>query len=88
MDELGLAGFDATTWYGLVAPAGTPKEVIDVLHHSTAAVLTDPDARHIMHGLGIDVVGNSPREFEAYIKAQIPKWSAVVKSIARVYGQE
>ena len=42
IDELGLTGFDATTWYGLVAPAGTPKEIIDVLYHSTAAALEDP----------------------------------------------
>lgn len=85
MDELGLPGFDATTWYGLVAPAGTPKEVVDVLYHSTAAAINDPDARQIMSGLGIDVVGNSPREFEAYISAQIPKWSAVIKSIAHTH---
>ena len=81
IDELGLPGFDATTWYGLVAPAGTPKKIIDVLHHSTAAALEDPAARRIMSGLGIDVVGNSPREFKAYIETQIPKWSAVIKSI-------
>ena len=52
-----------------------------MLYHSTAAVLEDPASRKIMAGLGIDVVGNSPREFEAYIKTQIPKWSAVIKSI-------
>ena len=81
IDELGLPGFDATTWYGLVAPVGTPKEIVDILYHSTAAVLEDPASRQIMAGLGIDVVGNSPREFEAYIQAQIPKWSAVIKSL-------
>ena len=80
IDELGLKGFDATTWHGLVAPAGTPKEIIDVLHHSTAAALKDPAARKIMSGLGIDIVGSTPREFEAYIKAEIPKWTAVVKA--------
>jgi tripartite-type tricarboxylate transporter receptor subunit TctC len=80
--ELGLPGFDATTWYGLVAPPGTPKEIIDVLHYSTAAALDNPDARRIMSDLGIDVVGNSPREFETYIEAQIPKWAAVIESIA------
>jgi tripartite-type tricarboxylate transporter receptor subunit TctC len=88
MDEQGLPDFDATTWYGLVAPAGTPKEVIDLLYHSTAAVLADPDTRQIMRGLGIDVVGNSPREFESYIRTQIPKWSAVIKSITHTYGQD
>ena len=59
--------------------------MIDVLHHSTAAVLTDQEARQIMGGLGIDVVANSPREFESYIAAQIPKWSLVIKSIARTH---
>jgi tripartite-type tricarboxylate transporter receptor subunit TctC len=82
IEELGHPGFDATTWYGLVAPAGTPKEIVDVLHHSAAAVIQDAAARKIMSGLGIDVVGNSPREFETYIKAQTPKWAAVIKSIA------
>ena len=81
IEELGHPGFDATTWYGLVAPAGTPREIIDVLYHSAAAVIQDPAARKIMSGLGIDVVGNSPREFEAYIDTQVPKWAAVIKSI-------
>jgi tripartite-type tricarboxylate transporter receptor subunit TctC len=80
MDELGLPGFDATTWYGLVAPAGTPKEIVDVLHHSTAAVLDDPAMRTIMRNLGIDVVASTPRVFEAHIKAEIPKWAAVVRA--------
>ena len=84
MDEAGLPGFDATTWYGLVAPVGTPKQIIDVLYQSTAAVLADPEARQIMGGLGINVVGSSPREFEAYIARQIPKWSALVKSMTPV----
>jgi tripartite-type tricarboxylate transporter receptor subunit TctC len=80
INERGLPGFDATTWYGLVAPAGTPKEIIDVLHHATGAVLDDPTARRIMGGLGIDAVGSTPRDFEAYIDSQIPKWAAVIRS--------
>jgi tripartite-type tricarboxylate transporter receptor subunit TctC len=82
MDELGMRGFDATTWYGLVAPAGTPKEIIDVLHHSAAAVLEDPSMRRIMLNLGVDVVGSTPRAFEAYIKAQIPKWATVIRTFS------
>ena len=42
IDELGIKGFDATTWHGLVAPAGTPKEIIDALHIATSAALKDP----------------------------------------------
>jgi tripartite-type tricarboxylate transporter receptor subunit TctC len=79
--DLGLPGFDATTWYGLVAPAGTPKEIIDVLYHSTAAALEDPESRKIMRGMGIDVVANKPREFEAFINTEIRKWTAVVRQI-------
>jgi tripartite-type tricarboxylate transporter receptor subunit TctC len=82
INELGLSGFDATTWYGLVAPAGTPKEIIDVLHHTTGAVLDDPTARRILGGLGIDVVGSTPKDFEAYIDSQIPKWAAVIRTLS------
>jgi tripartite-type tricarboxylate transporter receptor subunit TctC len=78
--ELGLAGFDATTWHGLVAPSGTPPAIIDALHRATATALAEPDVRRALGDLGVDIVGSSPAEFAAYIKAEIPKWGAVVKS--------
>jgi tripartite-type tricarboxylate transporter receptor subunit TctC len=80
VDELGLKGFDATTWHGLVAPAGTPKEVIDTLSFALTTALKDPATQKALFDLGVDVVGNSPKEFEAYIKSEIPKWTAVVKA--------
>jgi tripartite-type tricarboxylate transporter receptor subunit TctC len=80
VDELGLKGFDATTWHGLVAPTGTPKEVIDTLHFATVEALKDPATQKSLSSLGVDIVGNSPKEFDAYIKAEIPKWTAVVKA--------
>ena len=80
IDELGLTGFDATTWHGLVAPAGTPREVIDKLYYTTAVALDDPEVRKALGDLGVDIVGSSPKEFAAYIAAEIPKWSAVVKA--------
>lgn len=82
--ELGIPGFNATTWYGLAAPAGTPRRIVDELYHSTAAALENPEARKIMGDLGIDVVGNSPREFDAFVAAEIPRWAAAVKAIAQV----
>jgi len=82
VEELAFPGFDATTWYGLVAPAGTSKQTIDVLHHATGTVLEDPIAKRILAGLGIDVAGSTPKEFDAFIKAQIPKWSPVAKAFA------
>ena len=78
--ELGIPGFDATTWHGLVAPAGVSKEVIGTLALGVVTALNDPAVRKSLLDLGVDIVGNTPQEFDAYIKAEIPKWSAVVKA--------
>jgi len=78
--ELGIPGFDATTWHGLVAPAGTAKEVIDTLNFAAVTALKDPQVRKSLMDLGVDIVGDTPKEFDAYIKAEIPKWTAVVKA--------
>jgi tripartite-type tricarboxylate transporter receptor subunit TctC len=80
VDELGLHGFDATTWHGIVAPAGTPKAIIATLHRSIIAALDDPEVRTALSRLGVDIAGDTPEEFAAYIKAEIPKWAAVIKA--------
>jgi tripartite-type tricarboxylate transporter receptor subunit TctC len=80
IDELGIKGFDATTWHGLVAPARTPKEIIDTLYRATASALADAEVRKALSDLGVDIVGSSPAEFDAYIKSEIPKWTAIVKA--------
>jgi tripartite-type tricarboxylate transporter receptor subunit TctC len=79
VSELGIKDFDATTWHGLVAPAGTPKEVIDILSFATIEALKDPATQKSLVDLGVDIIGDTPKEFEAYVKAEIPKWTAVVK---------
>jgi tripartite-type tricarboxylate transporter receptor subunit TctC len=80
VDELGLKGFDATTWHGLVTPSRTPKDVIATLHRATVAALADAAVRKSLGDLGVDIVGSTPEEFNAYIKAEIPKWTAIVKA--------
>jgi tripartite-type tricarboxylate transporter receptor subunit TctC len=80
IDEEGIRGFDATTWHGLVAPAGTLKDIIATLNRATIEALGDPDVRRALGGLGVDIVGDTPEEFGAYIKAEIPKWAAVIKA--------
>lgn len=80
IDELGLKGFDATSWHGLVAPTKVPRDIVLRLHRATVEALNDPAVRASLSDLGVDIVGNTPEEFAATIKAEIPKWTAIVKA--------
>jgi len=80
IDELGLKGFDATTWHGLVAPARTQKEIVAALNRALNAALDDPGVKKSLADLGVDIIGGKPEDFAAYIKAEIPKWTAIVKA--------
>src|SRR5215831_2583547 len=79
MDEGGLKGFDASTWHGLLVPAGTPPQVIAVLHDAAVKALNDASVQASLGKLGVDIVGDTPEEFRAYINSEIPKWTAIVK---------
>ena len=87
MDEAGLKGFEASTWHGLVAPTGTPPQVIATLHEAAIKALHDPGVEASLAKLGVDIVGDTPKEFEAYIKAEIPKWAAIVKASGATLDQ-
>ena len=80
MDEAGLPGFEATTWHGLVAPAGTPADIVETLHRAIVETLKDPGVDRKLAALGIDTVGDTPDEFTAYIGSEIPKWAAIIKA--------
>jgi len=80
MDEAGLKGFDASTWHGLVAPASTPPAIIATLHDAAIKALHDPGVQVSLGKLGVDIVGDTPDEFKAYIASEIPKWTAIVKA--------
>src|SRR5580693_6092296 len=80
MDEAGLPGFEATTWHGLVAPAGTPQNIVGTLHRAIVETLKDPGVQQKLAALGIDTVGGTPDEFTAYIASEIPKWAAIIKA--------
>ena len=79
MEELGFPGFDATAWFGLMAPAGTPPAIIDKLHAETVRVLALPEVKGKLEGLGVQLVGNTPAEFAAIIKTETPQWAKVIK---------
>jgi tripartite-type tricarboxylate transporter receptor subunit TctC len=77
--ESGYAGFEVTLWYALLAPARTPAAIVRKLHLETAKALVLPDLRAKFADLGMEGIGNSPDEFAAVIKSDIPKWAKVVK---------
>jgi tripartite-type tricarboxylate transporter receptor subunit TctC len=79
MVESGYPDFEAVPWFGLVAPAGTPPEVIEKIHRETVRCLALPQVRAHLEQLGLDVIGNSPAEFAAVIKTEIPQWAVVIK---------
>jgi tripartite-type tricarboxylate transporter receptor subunit TctC len=80
MDEAGLRGFEVNNWYGLVAPARTPPEIIKTLNKEVRAALDLPDVKDSMHNQGLDPAPSTPDEFAAYIKSEIAKWRKVVRA--------
>jgi tripartite-type tricarboxylate transporter receptor subunit TctC len=83
--ESGVPGFDASTWYPLLAPARTPRNIIAEINKAVVGVLNQPDVRQRLTGMGIEIVGSSPEELARHIRSEIPKWARVVKqSGARV----
>jgi tripartite-type tricarboxylate transporter receptor subunit TctC len=80
MVESGLPGFVITPWWGIFAPAGTPKPIIDKLNHDIVAVLKSDEVRDYLAAQATDVVGNSPEEFAAFVKSEASRWGKVVKS--------
>jgi tripartite-type tricarboxylate transporter receptor subunit TctC len=76
--ESGVPGFSAVSWFGLSAPAGTPKDVLAKLQTETLKALKSADFRNKLESVGFVVVGNSPDEFNGFIKAEIDKWGKVV----------
>ncbi len=79
LDESGLKGFDSVAWNGVLAPAGTSRDVIMKLNTEVNRILTMPDVRARLSAQGADPVGSTPEEFAALIRSEIAKWAQVVK---------
>lgn len=78
--EAALPGFESLNWFGLLAPAKTPSEVIERLHRDAVAVLREPAVRDRLAADNTEPVGNTPVEFTAFIREQLAKWAGVAKS--------
>lgn len=82
MSEAGVPGYEATLWVGLMAPAGTPKSIVDLLNSEISEFLTRPDVKEILAKQGAVAMSMTPAEFDSFLLAQIAKWEKVVNSAA------
>ncbi|HSQ03826.1 MAG TPA: tripartite tricarboxylate transporter substrate binding protein [Burkholderiales bacterium] len=78
--ESGFPGFEATAWYGVLAPPRTPRAVVMRLHDEIVKALALPDVKERLQGVGFEIVGSTPEQFGAYMKSEITKWAKVVKA--------
>jgi tripartite-type tricarboxylate transporter receptor subunit TctC len=79
ISESGLPGFEATSWYCIVAPAGVPKPIVTRLHTELVKILNSPEIRDRLIAEGADVETTTPEELMAYVRAEISKWAKAVK---------
>jgi len=77
--EAGVPGYEATIWLGIMAPAGTPKAVIDRLNAEVTKIVSQPDVKKAWNEQGAEPLTMSPAEFEKYLNADIAKWAKIVK---------
>ena len=80
IDEAGVKGYEVSTWYGVLAPAHTPKPIVTKLHDEIVKILGVAETRDKLLAQGFEPVGSTPDEFGAYIKSEIAKWGKVVKT--------
>lgn len=78
--EAGVAGYDAGTWYGLLVPAGTSKDIVTRLNAESIKVLKLPDVKERLDAAGFETLGTTPEQFATYIRTEIDKWGKVVKA--------
>jgi tripartite-type tricarboxylate transporter receptor subunit TctC len=77
--EAGVPGYEMAAWFGILAPAGTPRTVVVALQRQMASTLKLPEVRERFAKLGAEPVGSTPQQFDAFIKSEIAKWAKVVK---------
>ena len=77
--ETALPGYDVSTWFGLVAPAGTPREIVARINAAIVKGLAATETRERLLAQGIEPLGSTPAEFSKLLRDELPKWANVVK---------
>jgi len=80
MIEAGVEGYSAGIWMGLLAPAGTPPEIVDKLSRAANEALKSKEVLALMEKQGVDALGSTPAEFAKFIDDELRKWEGVVKA--------
>ena len=80
MQEAGVKGYESSTWYGVLAPAGTPADIVNKLNAEIVGILKQPETNERLSQEGAEPVGNTPAQFGAHIKSEIEKWRKVIRA--------
>jgi len=75
-----VPGYEVTQWYGILVPAGAPREIIDRLHQEIVRSVASPKVAQVLASIGTVPITNSPKEFRAFIQAESTKWAKVIKA--------
>nr|MBP7354345.1 tripartite tricarboxylate transporter substrate binding protein [Comamonas sp.] len=80
MEESGVAPFDVSSWFGLIAPKGTPKDIVDKLNKAMNAAFDKPEVKEAYAKLGAVAEHNTPAQFSSFIRSEVSNWAPVVKA--------
>jgi tripartite-type tricarboxylate transporter receptor subunit TctC len=75
-----VPGYDANTWYGVIAPAGTPPDVVKKLQTTISEIIAEPDVQKALSALGLELIGSTPEELGKTIEEQVAQWQKVMKT--------
>ena len=79
VDESGVPGYDVSVWFGVLAPAGTPREIVQRLHADIVKILRSPETVERFGKMGVEVVAGTPEQFGAFLKSEVERWAKVVR---------
>ena len=79
VDEAGVPGYDVTVWFGILAPAGTPKEIVARLNTEMVKIMRTAEVTDRFNKAGVDVVASTPEYFSEFLKSEVARWAKVVQ---------